>query len=158
VGEVRIVGIQDMRKTLAEKLRLFRENSGLTAKAVGEAIGKSEKTISAREHGRGQPDADKLIELCSLYNVTVSDFFDQQPSTSAGNNSKSAESSGRYQNLISICESLNEDGLQKVIEYASDLASSDKYRRNGHLQEKSPSASDGASIFRVAQRILEKMA
>ena len=43
---------QEIRKQLAGKLREFRLRAGLTAKEVGEKIGKSDKTVSVWEHGR----------------------------------------------------------------------------------------------------------
>lgn len=59
----------EIRKILAVRLRECRENAGLTIKDVGDSLGKSEKTISAWEHERGQPDADMLFKLCELYNI-----------------------------------------------------------------------------------------
>lgn len=61
---------QEIRKTLAIKLKEYRELNGLTIKEVGDYIGKSEKTVSAWEHERGQPDADMLFSLCTLYHIT----------------------------------------------------------------------------------------
>jgi transcriptional regulator with XRE-family HTH domain len=60
---------------MARKLKAFRLASGLSAVEVGEAIGKSPKTIQAWEVGRGQPDADVLMELCGVYHVRISSFF-----------------------------------------------------------------------------------
>lgn len=60
---------QEIRQILAAKLREYRELNGFTTRQVGEAIGKSEKTISAWERGRGQPDADMLLAICTLYNI-----------------------------------------------------------------------------------------
>ena len=58
--EVSILSEQEIRRILAAKLKEYRERSGLTIQEAGDAIGKSSKTISAWEHGRGQPDADML--------------------------------------------------------------------------------------------------
>jgi transcriptional regulator with XRE-family HTH domain len=63
------------RETMARKLKAFRLASGLSAADVGDAIGKSPKTVQAWEVGRGQPDADVLMELCEVYDVRISDFF-----------------------------------------------------------------------------------
>lgn len=65
----------DIRTMLAGKLRDARLNASLTAKEVGEKLGKSEKTVSAWEHGRGQPDADALFQLCELYGIVSMDYF-----------------------------------------------------------------------------------
>lgn len=70
---------QEIRRKLASKLQELRKNADMSAKEVGEKIGKSEKTVSAWEHGRGQPDADMLFELCDLYGVkSIAEFFPDQ--------------------------------------------------------------------------------
>lgn len=65
-----------IRMTLATKLKEFRTQAGLTINEVGDRIGKSGKTVSAWECGRGQPDADMLLALCELYGVSsISEFY-----------------------------------------------------------------------------------
>ena len=59
-----------IRETLPLRLKFLRKQSGLTTKEVGNMIGKSDRTISAWENGRGQPDADALLQLCKAYAVT----------------------------------------------------------------------------------------
>lgn len=69
---------QDIRNSLAGKLREFRLRAGLTAKQVGEMIGKSHKTVSGWEHGRGQPDADMLFMLCEIYKIeSIAEFYSE---------------------------------------------------------------------------------
>ena len=53
-----------IREELPVKLKEARINASLTIQIVGELIGKSAKTVSAWENGRGQPDADTLLKLC----------------------------------------------------------------------------------------------
>lgn len=57
------------REHIANVLKKLRLKSGLTAKEVGEMIGKSGKTVSAWENNHGQPDAEILIALCDIYEV-----------------------------------------------------------------------------------------
>lgn len=65
-----------IRMTLATKLKEYRTRAGLTINDVGDRIGKSGKTVSAWECGRGQPDADMLLALCELYGVSsISEFY-----------------------------------------------------------------------------------
>ena len=73
-----------VRTTLAAKLKEFRTRAGLTINEAGEKIGKSGKTVSAWECGRGQPDADMLLVLCDLYGVgSIAEFYgEQQPAYS----------------------------------------------------------------------------
>lgn len=57
------------KKYIADTLKRLREAVGLTTTQVGDIIGKSGKTVSAWENGRGQPDAEILIQLCDIYKV-----------------------------------------------------------------------------------------
>lgn len=63
------------REYMANQLRRLRKRSGMSVREVGEALGKSDRTISAWEVCRGQPDADTLVALCRLYDARISDFF-----------------------------------------------------------------------------------
>ena len=73
---------QEIRMVLAAKLKEYREKAGLSIKEAGDAIGKSDKTISAWEHGRGQPDADMLFVLCNLYGIkNISVFYGIETNT-----------------------------------------------------------------------------
>lgn len=64
------------RAKIAALLKKYREAAGLTARQVEELTGKSYKTVSAWENGRGQPDADMFLKLCDIYNVpSISLFF-----------------------------------------------------------------------------------
>ena len=65
------------REFMAAKLKEFRKAKGLSAVEVGALVGKSDKTISAWEVGRGQPDADMLVSLCQIYDVNISDFYQE---------------------------------------------------------------------------------
>lgn len=73
-----------VRTTLAAKLKEFRIRAGLTTNEAGARIGKSGKTVSAWECGRGQPDADMLLTLCELYRVgSIAEFYGEpQPAFS----------------------------------------------------------------------------
>ena len=59
-----------LRETLPLRLRQLRKEKNLTTIDVGKIIGKSDRTISAWENGRGQPDADTLLELCKIYGIS----------------------------------------------------------------------------------------
>ena len=59
-----------VKDDLAANLKKYRKLSGMTIHDVGALIGKSGKTVSAWENGRGQPDADMLIKLCSVLHIS----------------------------------------------------------------------------------------
>lgn len=71
--------MDSVRAQIAAKLKELRKSAGMNVDQVGAALGKSGKTISAWEVGRGQPDGDQLIALCRLFNAHISDFFGEKP-------------------------------------------------------------------------------
>lgn len=75
--------MDSIRMQIASKLKQYRKEAGLNVDQVGAALGKSGKTISAWEVGRGQPDGDQLIVLCRLFGKKISDFFGIEPSVSS---------------------------------------------------------------------------
>lgn len=71
------------RETIAKSLKRLREQCGLTADQVGALVGKSGKTVNAWENNRGQPDAEMLMKLCDIYNVSdiLAEFRDDTAET-----------------------------------------------------------------------------
>ena len=117
---------QDIRKSLAEKLRYFRSQSGLTSKEVGDKIGKSAKTVSGWEHGRGQPDADTLFSLCEIFGISsIAEFYpqaqDQKP-----------EISEDEKELLSLYRSMNETGRSLLLNTARTFAGNPGMKKDGH--------------------------
>lgn len=102
---------QEIRKLLAGKLREFRLRAGLTAKEVGEQIGKSDKTISGWEHGRGQPDADMLFILCEIYKIkSIAEFYSEEQEEAP-----TPVLDVREQELIRLFRSLNTETRDMVM-------------------------------------------
>lgn len=108
------------REYMAMKLREFRTAKGLNVDQVGAAIEKSGKTISAWEVGRGQPDADKLVELCHLYEVRISDFYTDEVSQA------SALPKDEEKLLLSY-RSMSEEGRRIALSVIVALAKSGDY-------------------------------
>jgi len=105
----------NIRILLAARLREYRIKSGMTAKEVGEKVGKSEKTVSAWEHGRGQPDADMLFELCNLYGISSFDVFYNPDSVDPAIDPEE-------HHLLTTYRSLNPRGRQAVLSYVEVVA------------------------------------
>lgn len=71
-----------IRLHLASVLKEKRIQRGLSCSDVGDAIGKSNKTIHAWEKGRGQPNADELVKICNLFNIDdINVFFGMKPAS-----------------------------------------------------------------------------
>ena len=108
---------QEIRQSLPSKLQQFRKSAGLTTKEVGELIGKSYKTVSGWEHGRGQPDADMLFRLSKIYGISsMSEFY----SDNSGDMTVSEKESEEV--LIHLYRSLNNTGKTALITTARAFA------------------------------------
>lgn len=102
------------RDFMAAKLKEFRKAKGLSTVEVGSLVGKSDKTISAWEVGRGQPDADMLVTLCQIYEVNISDFYQDADS----NISLTPDES----HLVDTYRKLDPPGQHAVMTLAEGLA------------------------------------
>lgn len=103
------------REYMANKLQYLRKRSGLSVNEVGAAVGKSGKTVSAWEVGRGQPDADMLVTLCQLFDARISDFF--VPEVSDKHTLDESESS-----LVRTYRDADESGKAAIIAVAKAVS------------------------------------
>ena len=60
---------------MARTIARLRKESGLSAAEVGEAVGRSGKTVSAWEADISEPSAECLIALCRLFGAPISEFY-----------------------------------------------------------------------------------
>ena len=106
-----------IRAFLASKLKEFRKAANMNVDQVGELIGRSGKTVSAWEVGRGQPDADQLIALCNLYKVKISDFYPPDFSMEELAPLKTNE-----EILIGFYRNADDEGQRQIIDNAEFVA------------------------------------
>ncbi len=64
-----------LREILPKRLKMCRENAGLSLRDVAKKINKTPATICKWELGDIMPYADTLLELCDLYCVDITAFF-----------------------------------------------------------------------------------
>ena len=64
-----------VRVNIAQGLKRTRKEAGRSVDEVGAVLGLSGKTISAWEVGRGQPDGDQLVTICSYLGARLADFY-----------------------------------------------------------------------------------
>ena len=67
--------------SLGQKLLELRKTKGLSQEEVAERLNVTRQTVSKWETDQSTPDFDKIVPLCSLYNITtdellISDSFD----------------------------------------------------------------------------------
>lgn len=106
--------MEAVRRHIAQSIKRFRTSRGMSVDEVGEAVGKSGKTVSAWEVGRGQPDADTLIALCRLFGVDIADFY--------GESGDVTPLSEDEQSLVDSMRSMNPDAQRALLAIARELA------------------------------------
>lgn len=118
------------REQIALVLKRLRTNTDLTADEVGKMVGKSGKTVNAWENNRGQPDAEILIKLCDIYNV--SDILSEFKGAKITAN-YSAENQTERQ-LLDDFRKLNDEGQEKASSLISDLVATGRYKKDSEYQ------------------------
>jgi len=61
--------------TLPERLTKLRKLAGLSQEEVADRLEVTRQTVSKWETGQSSPDLDKVLPLCSLYNVTPDELL-----------------------------------------------------------------------------------
>ncbi len=125
---------------IAKVLKRLREQTGMTSDEVGAIIGKSGKTVNAWENGRGQPDAEMLIRLSSIYHVKnlLLEFDEDQVLEGAFSKEDSVSQietiiTSDEKRLLDYYRNFNEEGREKLLDVASDMAQLDRYKKDSQL-------------------------
>lgn len=121
-----------MSKTyIAQTLKRLREQTKRTADEVGSIIGKSGKTVNAWENGRGQPDAEMLIKLSTIYKVNnLLQEFDETNTLTKNDNFMGGETlSDDEHHVVNLLRTLNDNGIKAIIKYAEYTAADIDYKK-----------------------------
>ena len=110
--------MEPIRARIAEKIKQYRCSKGMSVDDVGKEIGKSGKTVSAWEVGRGQPDADTMIHLCRLFGIDISELYGEQ----------SHVLTEQEQTLLSYMRSLDRDSRDQLVNFGLFLTTADGKR------------------------------
>lgn len=112
----------EVRARIQASLNRYISSSGYTQKEIAEKLGVSKSSVTNWLKGKNSPDANLVIPICNLLNITVGQFYGEEeksPST--------AEAVPGEEQLISLYRDLNDEGREKLVDYADDLVSSGKY-------------------------------
>lgn len=111
------------------KIREAREASGFSQKELAKVIGVAPSTFNGYESGNHDPKSDLLIKIAEACSVTV-DFLlgrEETTPTNKKNSPGADESAPGEKQLINLYRELNEEGQEKLVDYADDLVVSGKY-------------------------------
>lgn len=105
-----------------DMLKYFRKRSGLTQSALAEKVGLTRSRINNYEQGVRQPDFETAELFADFFNVDLDTLL-------ARDVHDAAVLSPTEQQLVNDFRSLNEEGQEKVSEYAADLVASGRYQK-----------------------------
>nr|DAT17514.1 MAG TPA: helix-turn-helix domain protein [Caudoviricetes sp.] len=64
-----------LTEDLPQRLKMCRENAGLSLRQVAKKINKTAATVCKWENGKIEPYGDTLLQLCEIYNVDITTFY-----------------------------------------------------------------------------------
>ena len=105
------------------RIKESREAKGLLQSQLAQMIGvKSAGVISNWEQDVCKPDANKMVRLCEALGISLSYLLDYYGEEKAPLYLSEAE-----EQLIALHRELNQEGQEKLLDYADDLVASGKY-------------------------------
>lgn len=121
--------------TTASILKKLRTDKGVSQQEVANYLKITRQAYSLYELGKRQPDAEMLLKLSEYFSASV-DYLLGRGNVELEEYKKRFEAFAerhnrefRIRKLAEAFERLNNTGKDKVIEYAHDLLSSEKYRQ-----------------------------
>ena len=103
----------------------------MTQEQFGEAIGLKKSTYNNYETGTREPKSDFWIAVAEKYGVTIDYLMGRSNnpyfSSLIEENAPSTLDEARLNMLIGALQQLNDEGQEKLVDYADDLVSSGKY-------------------------------
>lgn len=108
--------------SFGSRLRERREALGLKQSELGRLLGITGSAIGNYENGVSSPKADILYRVFDVLKCDANYLFQDEMSESG-----ESEQSAQERHLMDSFSQLNQEGQEKVIEYADDLLASGRY-------------------------------
>lgn len=135
---------KEISEIFIENLKQLLNENNMTYAVFAKKIGVGASTVSMWMRGTNTPRMEVLNRIAELFDIHVVDlYFDRSKKQEYLNKVRAAmglpssdimekESLTFFQNkdLLDSINKLNEEGQQKVKEYADDLAENSKYRKD----------------------------
>ena len=114
---------------LGSRLKYLRKSENITQQDLASSLGIAKSTISMYENGQREPDFETLEAIADYFNVDMRTFFPNDTQHAP----PPAELSSDEERLLSLYRELNEEGREKLIDYADDMTRSGKYKKNNQI-------------------------
>ncbi len=111
----------EIRKQIGENIKRVCSLKGIRQVEIAEHMGVSQGSVSNWIKGINSIDIENLAELCSFLGVSLDQIYGVAPLT------PEAVLSNDDRTLLDAFHQLNEEGREKLLDYADDLVQSEKY-------------------------------
>lgn len=118
--------MNNIREVLRLNLEHQLKKSGLTQKQLAEKLKISPSAVTNWIKGKNSPDIEYVALICEIFQITISDLLDIQPTKKAPTESL-GESDFQKRKLLHNYDSLNPLGKEKLTDYSDDLKCNPKY-------------------------------
>ncbi len=112
-------------KSIARKLKKFRENIGYTQQQMADALNIERSTYAYYETGKTSPSIDTIMRIKDILNVSLEDLLESEGKTTAkisdfpsdrSTFDKVYELNKKEKSLVSLYRSLTPDIQDKILE------------------------------------------
>lgn len=108
--------------SFSDELKSARRAAGLTQQQVADAMGLTNSTYCGYETGKRQPDVKKIKQLSAVLKVSADKLLE------TGFDIEAADpTTTNIQKVTTSMKTMNEEGQERVVDYADDLVQSGKY-------------------------------
>lgn len=114
---------------MRRRLIAAREMIGCNRKEFAARAGIPYRTITNYENGAREPGSDYLALVADLCDVSTDYLLGLSDVPRVEQVIAAKPAAMRLEKILSLCESLNDAGLEKVLSYASDLAFNPAYKK-----------------------------
>ena len=116
---------------ISKKIYLLRTESNLTQSEFGKIAGATDKAVSAWENGIRSPKLRYIKPICDYFGLELNVFSDESNDIYAPSQPQAPDRlpplPPKLQQIAAAMDELNEEGQDKIVEYASDLVASGRY-------------------------------
>ncbi len=115
--------------TIGEKIATRRKELGLTLEEIGSAVGVGKSTVKKWESGYiANMRRDKIAALAKILQLSPAEFIGDEAENTIPTQSDVILTSDEKR-LLDYYRNFNEEGQEKLLDTASDMAQLDRYKK-----------------------------
>lgn len=120
---------------IGSRIKALREARGLTLEQVGAFVGVNKATIQRYEIGNIDIKRNVAIKLAECFGTSPSYIMGWTDDPLSGVTSAApADLSPQLQALAGALDQLNEEGQEKLLDYAADLVAAGRYKKTDTVE------------------------